>query len=1015
VADRTSISGIAEPRSAFIKRTLTLALAADFLFIGLAVFALLQSSRQYEERAQTTTQNLSNALVGHITDVIDKIDLSVRETADDVEEQLAGGGIDAKKMNASIVRHHAYLPILDGLRVVNAQGENAYGIGVTSGVRTSVADRAYFARLRDDPKAGLVISKPVVGRVSKKWSVIFARRVNRKDGSFGGVVYGAVTLDNFLSMFSPINVGKNGTIALRGEELALIARYPEPEGFGDSVGKKDASLDLRRFIQANVDTGTYSTVGNFDHVDRTYSFHKIPNQSLYIIVGLAHDDYIAAWRSEAVAISALGGMFVLGTILWSWLAYRGWTRRTGAVHVLARQEGELLETNGKLRLAIAHSEQLAEEAKAANAAKSDFLANMSHEIRTPLNGVVGMLDLLGHTAVTSQQDRYVSTARRSADTLLTVINDILDFSKIEAGKLNLESVGFDLQKLADDVGQVLAANARDKDVEVVVHYAPGTPRWVKGDPARVRQILTNLVGNAVKFTAKGHVLIRVACDGLEQGRANLHVQVQDTGIGIAPEMLAIVFDKFTQADSSTTRRFGGTGLGLTICRMLAQMMQGRIWAESQVGSGSTFHFELPLPLADEPAPAIPPATAEMLRGLHVLVADDHPVNRQILQEMFESWQAVPTVVDSGQAALDLLRARSDGTAPFNLVVLDGQMPGMDGFEVARHILEEKLPVHGPVMMLTSMLHGPQTEQCLRMGIEAYLVKPVRQSELLEAVLTALGKQLARRDASPMLSSSAGPSLHILVAEDNAVNQEVIQELLASLGHTLKIVENGRLAVETAFAEPFDVILMDIQMPEMDGYEATAEIRRMERTAGGHRPIVAMTANAMKGDDEQCLRAGMDAYVSKPIDLERVRQAIESVTAGWPGPAPSGQKLAPANPVGEPELDYEVFRHRCLDKDEVAHRILRRFQETAEGTLQQLEQALNANQTEDACRHAHSLKGAAANLSAEPLRKKAAEMEQLLKNGAHAAAASNLLPLRLETARCLNRIQDILSQPVTAGK
>jgi CheY-like chemotaxis protein len=574
-----------------------------------------------------------------------------------------------------------------------------------------------------------------------------------------------------------------------------------------------------------------------------------------------------------------------------------------------------------------------------------------------------------------------------------------------------------MRKIADDVGQVLAANVQGKDVELVVQYAPQTPRWVMGDPARVRQILTNLVGNAVKFTARGHVLIHVACEGIEHGRAKLHVQVQDTGIGIAPEMLATVFDKFTQADSSTTRRFGGTGLGLAICRMLTQMMHGRIWAESQVGRGSTFHFVLPLPLADEPAPAAAPASTEMLRGLRVLAAADHPVNRQILQEMLESWQAVPTVVDSGPAALDLLRA-GGGVPRFDLVILDGQMPGMDGFEVARRIFEERLPVHGPVMMLTSTLHGPQAEQCRRMGIQAYLVKPVRQSELLDAVLTALGGQADRRDAPLSSARTGAPTRHILVAEDNAVNQEVIRELLGSLGHTVAIVENGRQAVQAAFAQKFDVILMDIQMPEMDGYEATAEIRRRERTAGGHLPIVAMTANAMKGDDELCLRAGMDDYVSKPIDVERVRRAIESVTAvrpavgsasDWPEPAPACPKPAPPSPEGESELDYETFRHRCVDKDEVAHRILRRFLDTADGMLDQLEQALTANDTEVARRHAHTIKGTAANLSAEPMRRKAAEIEQLLKNGAHSAAASNLLPLRLVTAQCLNRIRTILSQ------
>jgi CheY-like chemotaxis protein/HPt (histidine-containing phosphotransfer) domain-containing protein len=640
-----------------------------------------------------------------------------------------------------------------------------------------------------------------------------------------------------------------------------------------------------------------------------------------------------------------------------------------------------------------------------------------------------MLDLLGHLPVTAQQGRYVSTARQSADMLLTVINDILDFSKIEAGKLNLESIPFDFRKLADDVGQILAANTQGKDVELVVHYPSRTPRWATGDPVRIRQILTNLVGNAIKFTAQGHVLIHVGCDAQKDGRADFHVRVQDTGIGMSPDKLAYIFDKFTQADSSTTRRFGGTGLGLAICRMLVEMMQGRIWAESQVGHGSAFHFVLPLPLAGEVAPAVVPAGDEALAGLRVLVADDHPVNRQILQEMFESWQAVPTVVDGGPAALELMRASGgDRAGRFDLVILDGQMPGMDGFEVARRIFEEEMPVHGPVMMLTSTLHGPQAQQCRRMGIEAYLVKPVRQAELLEAVLTALGKQAAHRDAPPAPIPAAGPALRILVAEDNAVNQVVIRELLGSLGHTVAVVENGRQAVQAAFIEHFDVILMDVQMPEMDGYEATTEIRRQEQTAGGHRPIVAMTANAMKGDDDRCLQAGMDGYVSKPIDVQRVCRAIAAALAGRPTPIPpaagepsAGNPLtnvptqSPAVPASAsaadgPELDYAALRHRCLDKDEIARKVLRSFLATAEGTLDELEQALTTNQTADACRHAHSLKGAAANISAEPVRRKASEVEQLLKNGAHAAAASNLLPLRLQVARCLDHIRALLSQP-----
>jgi signal transduction histidine kinase/DNA-binding response OmpR family regulator/HPt (histidine-containing phosphotransfer) domain-containing protein len=1039
VADQTSILGIAETRSAFIRRMLTIALVADLLFVGLAALSLRQSRLQYEERAEITTQNLSHALAGHITDVVEKIDLTVRSVADEVEQEIAAGGIDTKMLNAVIAKNHTYLPVMDGLRVVNAQGDNAYGIGVTPGVLTSVADRAYFIRLRSDPKAGLVISDPVVGRVSKKWSIIFARRVNQPDGSFAGLVYGTIALDNFVTIFSSIDVGKHGTIVLRNAELALIARYPAPQGISNIVGKMAASIELQHCIKARHDAGNYRTNGNFDHVERAYSYCKVSNHPFYVIVGLAPEDYIAAWRSEASGVSALVAMFVIGTFIASWVAYRGWMRRTIAVHALARQEAELLEANRQFEQATARANDMALQSKAASAAKSEFLANMSHEIRTPLNGVVGMLDLMGHTTVTAQQARYVSTARRSADMLLTVINDILDFSKIEAGKLSLESVGFDLRGITDDVGQVLAANGGGKDIEVLVHYAPRTPRWVTGDPARVRQILTNLVGNAVKFTAKGHVLIHVACDEVEQGRATFHIRVQDTGIGIAPDKLTRIFEKFTQADSSTTRRFGGTGLGLTICRMLVGIMNGRIWADSQVGCGSTFHFVLPLPLADEPQPAVAPASDETLRGLRVLIADDNPVNRQILQEMTESWQAVPTVVDSGSAALDLLRpGDSDRTPRFDLVILDGQMPGMDGFEVARRIFEEKLPIGGPVMMLTSTLHGPQAEQCRQMGIASYLVKPVRQAELMEAILAALGRQAARRDDPPSPTASTGTKLRILVAEDNEVNQEVVREILIKAGVGCDIVGNGKLAVEAVQKQQYDMVLMDCQMPEMDGLEATRSIRAIE---GRGRPlarngkrlfVLALTANAIKGDREICLAAGMDGYLSKPIEPVQLVAALNSalsagsVTSEPPvsSPVRSGPEQCKETHGQDPHateahvqglgtadgdahasdgcpFDLASALSRCMGKQDSLERILQKFKDKALKDLQELSSHVQAADAQKIAFVAHSLKGAAASVSAEAVRQAACDLEQIAKAADFLRMEACMQALSEEIARCVD--------------
>ena len=347
--DKASLSGIIEPRSVFVKRLLAIVVVTNLFIIGLAGFSLQQARLQYEERTEITTQNLSHALAGYITDAVDKIDLTVLTVADEVQKQLAGGGIDEQKLNAFIVRHHARLPVLDGLRVVNAQGENAYGIGITPGARTSVADRAYFARLRDDPNAGVVISEPVVGRVSKKWSIILARRVNQPDGSFAGLVYGTIALEHFFTTFSSLDVGKHGSIALRDEELALIVRYPEPQEVSKVVGKKNASAEMQNAVQARKDAGSYRTALAFDNIPRTYSYHKASHYPLYVNVGLAQEDYLGAWWSEVAWVSALVALFILGTLLSSWLVYRGWMRRVNAVQALARQEEAMRESEESYR------------------------------------------------------------------------------------------------------------------------------------------------------------------------------------------------------------------------------------------------------------------------------------------------------------------------------------------------------------------------------------------------------------------------------------------------------------------------------------------------------------------------------------------------------------------------------------------------------------------------------------------------------------------------------------------
>jgi PAS domain S-box-containing protein len=683
----------------------------------------------------------------------------------------------------------------------------------------------------------------------------------------------------------------------------------------------------------------------------------------------------------------------------------------------------------ELELSRKRAEEAARKAEIASATKSEFLANMSHEIRTPLNGVVGMIELLSNTPLGEEQLRYVRAAHTSADMLLTLINDILDFSKIEAGKLTLEQVALDLQATVEEVAQMVAPTGRSKGVEVISQYAPGAPRGVVGDPGRIRQILTNLAGNAVKFTQQGHVLLQVRCQEAPEGKAMFHLSVQDTGIGIPPEKLAHIFEEFTQADSSITRRFGGTGLGLAITRRLTEMMGGRLWVDSQSGKGSTFHVELPLELAESVPPGPLPADLESLSGLRALVVDDTAVNRQVLEGTLAHWKMTPILASSGQAALELLReARSSGK-PVDLVILDVNMPDMDGFRLARQIRAEQLLARGPVMMLSSSgRSGLEWDQCRDLGLKAYLVKPVRQAELLRAILSALGKEtqgplgVAEAGAGP---GARGGGLRILLAEDNLVNQEVAIGLLEGLGHRVTIAGDGREAVAFSREGTFDLIFMDVQMPNMGGYEATAEIRKREQGSGAHTPIIAMTANAMKSDEEQCLSSGMDGYVAKPISGARLAEAIQKALPpqaergrkAAPDTAPSGAPQRPeagaesppssARPTADP-VDWDSFLHRCLGKEEIARRVLAAFQQSAPGTLGLLRQALAEAQTQKADRHAHSLKGAAANIGAEPLRLAAAEVERLLKVGAEGAAQDLLPKLDLELDRCLARIGSLLS-------